>query len=208
MNKIKNLYQDNLIYIFTKNQLINSNIEYLIIIKNDTYIKELDHCLTMHYKDDFESLLKFSLPTKNRRAKQIISLNQCFQIIKNTSYGVLSFCNGELPYSIGLNHILLDDRIFFHCAKSGYKLTGINKRATYIIINDLGINSKAATHNHNSVTIFGTIREVTDSHTKKDALLKLINDLAPNYPYNDKMINTTNILELEIDYINGKSHIR
>ena len=30
----------------------------------------------------------------------------------------------------------------------------------------------------------------------------------PEHPYNDKMVDTTNIIELEIDYINGKTHIR
>lgn len=123
-------------------------------------------------------------------------------------YGVLSFTHEGLPYSVALNHIIVDNRIFFHCAKSGYKLNSIEQRATYLIVEDLGINLKAGTHNHNSVAVFGTVHEVTEFETKKTALLEIVSHLAPEHPYNDKMVDTTNIIELEIDYINGKTHIR
>lgn len=162
----------------------------------------------MHYQDDFESLLAFSLPTKNRKNKQLISLNQCYKIMDKIHYGVLSFTHEGLPYSVALNHIIIDNRIFFHCAKSGYKLNSIEQRATYLIVEDLGINLKAGTHNHNSVAVFGTVHEVTEFETKKAALLEIVSHLAPEHPYNDKMVDTTNIIELEIDYINGKTHIR
>ena len=207
MDKIKDLYQDDLIYIFTRSQLRDLNTDYLAIIKNECSIQTINNCITMHYQDDFESLLAFSLPTKNRKNKQLISLNQCYKIMDKIHYGVLSFTHEGLPYSVALNHIIVDNR-FFHCAKSGYKLNSIEQRATYLIVEDLGINLKAGTHNHNSVAVFGTVHEVTEFETKKAALLKIVSHLAPEHPYNDKMVDTTNIIELEIDYINGKTHIR
>lgn len=208
MDKIKDLYQDDLIYIFTRSQLRDLNTDYLAIIKNECSIQTINNCITMHYQDDFESLLAFSLPTKNRKNKQLISLNQCYKIMDKIHYGVLSFTHEGLPYSVALNHTIVDNRIFFHCAKSGYKLNSIEQRATYLIVEDLGINLKAGTHNHNSVAVFGTVHEVTEFETKKAALLKIVSHLAPEHPYNDKMVDTTNIIELEIDYINGKTHIR
>ena len=208
MDKIKDLYQDDLIYIFTRSQLRDLNTDYLAIIKNECSIQTINNCITMHYQDDFESLLAFSLPTKNRKNKQLISLNQCYKIMDKIHYGVLSFTHEGLPYSVALNHFIVDSRIFFHCAKSGYKLNSIEQRATYLIVEDLGINLKAGTHSHNSVAVFGTVHEVTEFETKKAALLKIVSHLAPEHPYNDKMVDTTNIIELEIDYINGKTHIR
>lgn len=208
MDKIKDLYQDDLIYIFTRSQLRDLNTDYLAIIKNECSIQTINNCITMHYQDDFESLLAFSLPTKNRKNKQLISLNQCYKIMDKIHYGVLSFTHEGLPYSVALNHIIIDNRIFFHCAKSCYKLNSIEQRATYLIVEDLGINLKAGTHNHNSVAVFGTVHEVTEFETKKAALLEIVSHLAPEHPYNDKMVDTTNIIELEIDYINGKTHIR
>ena len=60
MDKIKDLYQDDLIYIFTGSQLRDLNTDYLAIIKNECSIQTINNCITMHYQDDFESLLAFS----------------------------------------------------------------------------------------------------------------------------------------------------
>lgn len=207
MNNIKEIYQNNLIYLFKQEQLINPDVKYLIIIKNECEIIKIPDCKIMHYQDDFEKLLKFKLPSKIRKTDKLISLNQCHEILTKINYGVLSFTHHDLPYSVGLNQIILNNRIFFHCAKSGYKLNAIDQKATFLVIDDLGVNQDIGTHNHNSVAIFGTIRKVSDTETKKATLLKLINDLAPKHPYHDKMIEKTNILELEIDYIIGKSHL-
>ena len=87
MDKIKDLYQDDLIYIFTRSQLRDLNTDYLAIIKNECSIQTINNCITMHYQDDFESLLAFSLPTKNRKNKQLILINQrdIFQHVPITS---------------------------------------------------------------------------------------------------------------------------
>lgn len=207
MDKFIEIYKDNLIYVFNKQQLIISDFDYLVIVKDKTMLQEIPNTLTMYYQDDFESLLKIKLPTKIRNPKKLISLSDCFNIMKEISYGVLSFTYDDLPYSTGLNHIMLDGNIYFHCANSGYKLNCVNKKVTYMIINDLGINLKIGTHNYKSTAVFGTMLQVTDFDRKKAALLQLINDLAPNHPYHDDMVSKTNILELKIDYVIGKAHI-
>ena len=185
--EFKEIDQNNLIYIFNQNQLKKSDFKNLIIVKDKSQVPSIDNCVIMNYQDDFESLLNFSLPTKMRKTKQLLSLSECQEIMAKINYGVLSFSYQDLPYSVGLNHIIYDGRIFFHCAKSGFKLNSINQRSTFLIVEDLGIN---------------------DTATKKAALLQIVADLAPKHPYNDKMLEFTNILELDVDYIIGKSHIR
>lgn len=207
MNEIQELYQDDLIYIFNKNQ-INLDKDYLVIIKDSREIVEVDNCLVMHYQDNFEELLNFKIPTKNRKTKQLISYQQCKTLLNKIEYGVLSFQEGSIPYGVGLNHIILDDHIYFHCARSGFKLNSRNKRAHYLVVDDLGINKEVGTHNHDSVSIIGEVVEVLDFDTKKAALLQLVASLAPKHPYNDKMVDSTTILELKIDYMIGKTHIR
>lgn len=207
MNHIKEIYQDYLIYIFNSSAH-HIDKEYLVIIKDTCEIVPIENCLIMHYQDDFETLLNFSLPTKNRKTKQLLSLSQSEQLLYKIKYGVLSFSYQDFPYSVALNHILIDNHIYFHCAKSGYKLNGINQKASYLVVNDLGINEDAGTHNHESVAIYGTLQEVTDFTTKKQALLTLVSSLSPQHPYNDKMVDNTTILELQVDYMIGKTHIR
>lgn len=200
---MERISKDNLIYCFTKNQ--TNNKDELYIVKDKT---GLNNSNILAYDDDFESLLKFSLPTKNRKFKQLISFNDCEDIINKISYGVLSFTYQDIPYSVALNHVYMDGKFYFHCAKSGFKLNGINSRVSYLVIEDLGVNSTVGTHNHKSVAVYGMLNAVTDFNEKQNVLKKLINDLAPTHPLNDQMINNTNIMVIIPDYVNGKCHIR
>lgn len=38
--------------------------------------------------------------------------------------------------------------------------------------------------------------------------MELIRSLAPKHPINDRMIDGTQVFELKIEYVTGKSHIR
>ncbi len=207
MNNIKGINKDDLLYVFTKDQCVDLKEEALVIVKDSCENVELENCLVKRYSDDFESLLKIKIPTKIRKPKKLISYQECYDVMKRIDYGVLSISHDDFPYAVGINHILVDGRIFFHCAKTGFKLNGVNKKANFLVTEDLGINLDVGTHNHRSVSVFGTLKEVTDIETKKTALLTIVHDLAPKHPYNDKMADYTNILELEIDYIIGKAHI-
>lgn len=206
MKAIQDIYQNQLLYVFSKDQCIDLKADYLVIIKDDSEMIAIEGCWIMYYQDDFESLLKFQLPSKIRKPKKLLSYQQSYAILENIEYGVLSFCYQDIPYSVGLNHILLDGHLYFHCSMKGFKLNSINKRVTFLVIDDLGINKEAGTHNHQSVSLIGTLRQVKDDTIKKAALLKIVQDLAPKHPYDDHMLTFTNILELEIDYMIGKRH--
>jgi Predicted flavin-nucleotide-binding protein len=203
MENIIEIYNDNIIFVFEKKH-INIDKEYLVVIKNECEKKEIENTLVMHYNEDFEQYLHFKLPDKIRKEKKLLSLNDSYQILEDIHYGVLSFMAEDYPYSIGINHINYNHRIFFHCGLKGYKLNGIGKNVTFTVIDDLGINLELGTNNFKETIIFGKLKLVEDFDLKKTVLLKLVSDLAPKHPYNDKMLEYTNILELEIDYISGK----
>lgn len=204
MEKFRN--DERVVYVFSKEECIDLEKDFLVIIKDDSEMQD-DRCQIMHYSEDFESLLKVKLPTKIRKPHKLLSLQQCYDVMKRIDYGVLSITSDNYPYSVGINHIIVDNRIYFHCAKSGYKLNGIDKLASFTVIEDLGINLDVGTHNHRSVAVFGKLKMVEDNDIKRTALLQLVHDLAPKHPYHDRMLTTTHILELEIDFIIGKVHI-
>lgn len=157
MTNYSEIYKNDLLYVFKEDQLQGTDKKHMVIVKDQCDIIEDDESLTLHYSDDFEKYLKFRVPTKNRKLKQLISIDQCFDIVKEIEYGVLSFQKHDFPYSVGLNHIYYDGRIFFHGALKGYKLEGLNQRASFIVVKDLGINKEVGTHNHESVVIYGTL---------------------------------------------------
>ena len=207
MKHIQEIYQDQLLYVFKSSQLKQQDIQYLVIVKDETTIEPLEDCLIMHYSEPFEELLTIQLPSKIRKLNKLLPLKTCQEIIQQHTYGTCTFNNQDYPYVFPINHVVYQGRIFFHCGLKGYKLTGIDQKATYNVIDDLGINLEIGTHNHRSVNIFGTLKEVKDEALKKEILLKLVHDLAPKHPYRDAMIKTTTILEFDIDYMIGKAHI-
>lgn len=177
----------------------------MTIVKDDMSLG--DHC--MHYSDDWESLLSFQVPGKMRKTKQLLNYNESVNIINKISYGVLSFFD-EIPYSIPLDHIYMNGKLYFHTSKTGYKINGVGKQISYIVVEDCGINEEKTTHNHRSVYMLGILEEVENKETKKDVLETLVHTLCPTQKVDitDQMIDNVNILELDIQYMIGKEHIR
>lgn len=116
----------------------------------------------------------------------------------------------EIPYSIPLDHIYMNGKLYFHTSKTGYKINGVGKQVSYTVVEDCGINEEKTTHNHRSVYILGILEEVESKETKKDVLETLIHTLCPTHKVDitDQMVDNVNILELDIQYMIGKEHIR
>ena len=89
MNQYNELYKNNLLYVFTKDQLKDTDKDYMVIVKDNTDIIEDNHALVFYYQEDFEKYLNFRIPTKNRKTKQLISIDECKALIHEIEYGVL-----------------------------------------------------------------------------------------------------------------------
>ena len=108
-----------------------------------------------------------------RKTKQLLNYNESVNIINRISYGVLSFFD-EIPYSIPLDHIYMNGKLYFHTSKTGHKINGVGKQVSYTVVEDCGINEEKTTHNHRSVYILGILEEVESKETKKDVLETLV----------------------------------
>ena len=194
-----------IMYVFDKkNTTIGKDV---IVVKDGCEIEEREDALVLHYADNFEQYITYSLPNKTRKPIRNMSLEDNYKILDKVHWGTLSFSIDDLPYSVGVNHIIVNNKIYFHSAKQGFKLKGMGKRACYFVVDDLGGGKTAPTHSYESVYMVGNLKEVTDFDTKKAALLEIVAHLAPHHPYNDAMVGNTFIFELELEYMIGKSHI-
>lgn len=178
----------------------------LTIVKDDVPVTDEN---MKHYSDDWESLLPFKVPGKMRKTKQLLNYQDALKILNTISFGTLSFFE-EIPYSIALDHVYKDGKLYFHTAKKGYKLRGLNKQASYLVIEDLGINEEKRTHNSRSVYVLGILKETEDVEVKKEVLTTLVHDLCPNdhVIISNDMTKNVEVLELDIQYMIGKEHIR
>lgn len=146
-----------------------------------------------------------------RRFKQALTQEQCIEILKNEPRGVLALHGDEgYPYAIPMNHIYIDGKLYFHCAKAGHKIDAVNRdnKVSFCVM-DKGYNKDGEwALNINSVVVFGRISTVSDPQFAVEVIRKLGLKYYPNPEDVESEINThmsrVQILQLTIDHMTGK----
>ena len=101
------------------------------------------------------------------RIKQILSNEECIDILKNQLRGVLSVLGDDgYPYGMPLNHFYNeeDGKLYFHSGKSGHKLDALRKhgKASFCVM-DGGFRKPGEwALNIRSVVVFGRVEFVED----------------------------------------------
>ena len=151
-----------------------------------------------------------------RRKKQLLSNSYSISILKKCTSGVLAVLGDDnYPYAVPLSYVYDDNKIFFHAAKSGYKLDAIknNNKVSFCVIEKDDIKPEEYTTYYRSVIVFGRAFIIEDDNIKRGAIEKLAlkyypNDIKEN---RDKAINNEYnalcIIELDIEYMTGKEAI-
>lgn len=63
-----------------------------------------------------------------RRFKQALPSSENIAILKQKTHGILALCDEKsFPYTVPLNYVYLNDKIYFHCANVGRKLDIIHQ---------------------------------------------------------------------------------
>lgn len=149
---------------------------------------------------------------KMRRFKQALTPETCEEVLRTSRRGVLAMCGKDgQPYAVPLNFIYEDGKIYFHGAKVGWKIDLMkeNPRVSFNVIDDgTPVEGKRGLE-FQSVTVFGTVREVED----REEALRRCHDLGmkyypddPDYVKEDVARNANNvrITELAIEGMTGK----
>ena len=147
-----------------------------------------------------------------RRFKQALPSSENIAILKQKTHGILALCDEKsFPYTVPLNYVYLNDKIYFHCANVGRKLEIIhqNNKASFCIINQDAVIPEKFTTAYSSVIVFGTIKEITAENDKQIILEEFIRKFSADY-FTEGLaeiktyIKRTCILELSIEEITGK----
>lgn len=153
---------------------------------------------------------------KMRRFKQELTQEEAIQILNNNTSGVLALLGEEgYPYSVPMSYVYVDNKIYFHTAKSGHKIDAIKNynKASFCVIDQDQVMPEVYTTFFRSVITFGTIRLLETPEEIIPAIEKLAvkyhpTDMKEN---RDKMINRDikqmGIIELEIEHLTGKEAI-
>lgn len=150
-----------------------------------------------------------------RRSKQILSAEECVQILTRGTSGVLSLSGDDgFPYGVPMSYVYHDGKLYFHSAGSGHKLDAIahNPKASFCVIDQDQIVEEECTTYFRSVILFGTVRVLEDEGDRRKALEQLAMRYAPGYPAVReqefaKYFSQVCVLELDVAHMTGKEAI-
>jgi len=119
-----------------------------------------------------------------RRKKQLLSEAETIEILQSCTSGVLAVTgDNDYPYAVPLSYAYKDGKLFFHFAKAGHKIDGIekNNKVSFCVIKTDDVIQKTFTTHFRSVIVFGTARILTEDSEKKYALECLVEKYSPDY---------------------------
>lgn len=150
-----------------------------------------------------------------RRFKQKLSKEECIDVLKRNTSGVLAVLGDEdYPYSVPLSYVYVGDKIYFHSAKTGHKLDAIekNSKVSFCIIDKDTIVPAEYTTYFRSVIAFGKARILSEPSEIFEALEVLAEKYSPDQVEGRKQeinqqISRVCMIELNIEHLAGKEAI-
>jgi len=148
-----------------------------------------------------------------RRADQILSKEETERILASCSSGVLGV-NGDngYPYTVPLNYVYSDGKIYFHCALDGHKIDSIKNddKVSFCVIEKDTIVPSVFSAAFVSVIAFGRSRIIDDVDEKRVAIYAITEKFASAYMDRakvdiEKIMGALGIVEITIEHVTGKS---
>lgn len=147
------------------------------------------------------------------RIKQKLTEEECAEILKNETRGVLSVMGDEAyPYGMPMNHYYNeeDGAVYFHTGRHGHRTDSIknNNKVSFCVFDKGFADEGKWALNVKSVIVFGRIEIIDDITRVIDISKKLSYKFTRDEVYIDKEIekyaNNTILLRLVPEHICGK----
>ena len=151
----------------------------------------------------------------SRNKKQILTAEQCEDILRQTTSGVLSVLgDDDYPYGVPMSYAYDDGKLYFHGMPAGHKMDALKKhdKVSFTVIETDHIVPDEYTTYYRSVIVFGRAKIIEDPEEKVDALLKLVDKYSADYregsmeEINGKL-KAVCIFVVDAEHISGKEAI-
>lgn len=147
-----------------------------------------------------------------RRKEKLMSEEATDQILHKAEFGTLACIGAEgYPYSLPLNYVYENNKIYFHSAKSGQKIDYISfqNKVSFSAVSYCRILPEKFDTEYDSVIVFGQAYCVEDALEKQQALSLLIQKYSGAYmeegaAYIQKAANGTTVYRIDIEHKTGK----
>ncbi|MDO5145663.1 MAG: pyridoxamine 5'-phosphate oxidase family protein [Eubacteriales bacterium] len=148
---------------------------------------------------------------KMRRFRQQLPEEEVIEILEQENTGILSVVgDGGYPYTIPINYVYEDGKIYLHGAKEGHKVDAIKQcdKVSFCVIERDEVVPEKLTTKYRSVIAFGRARfletEEDIFHAAKILSLKYYDDV----DFIEKEIrrewNGLSCIEIKIEHMTGK----
>lgn len=147
-----------------------------------------------------------------RRSRQALPEEECIRILESAYRGFLSVIgDGGYPYSVPINFVFEDGKLYFHCAKEGHKLDAVRAcdKACFTVLDEPEKEPGDWWYHVKSVICFGRIRVVTDDIDRLSRLRSLARKYFPEgYDTEADILRNgprAEILAFTIEHMSGKA---
>ena len=147
-----------------------------------------------------------------RRIKQELPAGECEEILGRGITGIMAVSGDDgYPYTVPVNYIYYEGKVYIHGAKSGHKADAIkrsDKVCFTVIDRDTVVPERYAT-DYICVTVFGRAAFIEETERKYTVLDKLGEKYRPGYEDERRQeiegsIDRTAIIEITPEHITGK----
>ena len=107
-----------------------------------------------------------------RRTRQQIPHEEVVEILKRGQTGILAVNgDGGYPYTVPLNYVYKDGKIYFHCARAGHKFDALaqDDRVSFCVIDKDDVAPERLATDYISVVAFGRARLLEGSELEQAA---------------------------------------
>lgn len=144
-----------------------------------------------------------------RRIDKKMSQEMVIALLARGQVGVFStISENGYPYTIAVNYVYYQNKIYFHCAKTGQKIDNIkeNPKISFTVYDSVEVIGDELNTKYQSVVVFGKAKMIEPT---EEILLELVKKYS-NLPKEkvqsmiNQEINITAIVEIEIEHLTGK----
>ena len=150
-----------------------------------------------------------------RREGQLLPEAETIAMLRTGTSGVLAVQgDDDYPYAVPLSFAYDDGKIFFHCARTGHKLDGLehNAKVSFCVIAADDVQQSSFTTHFRSAIAFGRARVLTDDDERRHGLRCLARKYSPDYLEAadneiEHELKRTCVVEIAVEHMTGKAAI-
>lgn len=147
-----------------------------------------------------------------RRKKQLLSEQETLRVLEEGKTGIVGVLGDDgYSYTVPINYVSLEDKIYFHSAKKGHKVDAIAKepKVSMTVVEKDDVVSREFTTYFRSIQLFGKAYVVEDEAERNVAFRALCEkfsgaDMDRYDEIMSKEAAAAAIVRIDIEHITGK----